>query len=100
MRGSTLHHYFNTSDKLSRAWRSGHLHSCSLVVRRENTSVLAAPLQATNDFWASNKDLLNLHRIRTLPDKALQERIYTIRRLGKFESYIKVSLSSKRARCE
>lgn len=66
--------------------------ACLHLARRDDTGISVTSRQAADDSWASTKDLHNLYRIRTLTDKALQERIYTIRRIGKTESFIKVSL--------
>ena len=66
--------------------------ACLHVARRDDTGISVATGQAADDQWASGKDLHNLYRTRTLTDKALQQRIYTIRRIAKMESFIKVSL--------
>ena len=92
-----LHYLFMTLKYRAEKLRKGmgilaNRITCLYVACREKTDLPAAPLQVASDSWASAKDLHNLYRIRTLTDKALQERIYTIRRIGKLESFIKVSL--------
>ncbi len=67
-----------------------------LCCHRVNKSLPAGAVQPAEDSQGSKLDAENLHRIKTMSDEALRQRISKIRGADKLLSIIKVSLVTVR----